>query len=482
MLRRTKIVATLGPACDDEDRLYAMLDAGVDVVRLNFSHGSADDHKLRAQRTRDCARRLGREIAVLGDLQGPKIRIARFAQGPIELKNGDSFVLDAALGRDDGNAQQVGLDYKELPRDVKPGNVLLLDDGRVEMQVESIEGSRIHCRVLSGGRISNNKGINLRGGGLSAAALTDKDRADIKLAAEIGVDYLAVSFPRSATDMIEARVLLQAAGGSAGLVAKIERAEVVRSRETLDQIIDACDAIMVARGDLGVEIGDAELVGVQKSLITRARERNKVVITATQMMESMIEHPYPTRAEVFDVANAVLDGTDAVMLSAETASGSYPVQTVQAMVRIIRGAEQHPTAVTSTHRLSESFGAIDESIAMGAMYIANHLKGVKAIICMTETGTTPRLMSRINSSLPIFALARRVDTQRRLALFRDVYAVPFITDDMAPDRINHAAIEELRYRGVVKDGDLVILSKGDYLNVHGGTNSMKIVRVGTEVK
>lgn len=482
MLRRTKVVATLGPSCDEADSLYTMLSAGVDVVRLNFSHGSPEDHKLRAQRTRECSRRLGREIAVLGDLQGPKIRIARFANGPVEVKNGDVFVLDAALERDAGDQFQVGLDYKALPDDVEPGNVLLLDDGRIEMRVERIDGQRIHCRIESGGKLSNNKGINLRGGGLSAAALTDKDRADIKLAAEIGVDYLAVSFPRSASDMIEARRLLIAAGGNAGLVAKIERAEVVRHIPTLDQIIDASDAIMVARGDLGVEIGDAELVGVQKSLITRARERQKVVITATQMMESMIEHPYPTRAEVFDVANAVLDGTDAVMLSAETASGKYPVQTVQAMVRIIIGAEQHPTAVTSTHRLTESFGAIDESIAMGAMYIANHLKGVKAIICMTETGTTPRLMSRINSSLPIFALARRLDTQRRLALFRDVYAVPFITDNMSPDKINHAAIEELRYRGVVKDGDLVILSKGDYLNVHGGTNAMKIVRVGSEVK
>lgn len=480
MLRRTKIVATLGPASESAEVLEQLILAGVNVVRLNFSHGSPEDHKKRAELVRSLAAKHNRYVAVLGDLQGPKIRVARFANGKIHLNVGDKFVLDASLERDAGNQDQVGIDYKELPNDCVPGDMLLLDDGRVVLKVDRIEGTRIYTTTAVGGPLSNNKGINRQGGGLTAPALTEKDMADIKTAAEIDVDYLAVSFPRSAEDMNLARRLMEAAGGKAGLVSKIERAEAVADDETLDEIIRASDAVMVARGDLGVEIGDAALIGVQKRIITRSRALNKVVITATQMMESMINSPLPTRAEVFDVANAVLDGTDAVMLSAETAAGSFPVQTVEAMVRIILGAEQHPMASFDKYRMDEAFNSIDESIALAAMFTANHLDGVKAIIALTESGSTPRLMSRVGSQLPIFAFSRHVSTQRKVALYRGVHPVAFDSASVPCAQDFSRAISNLKDQGVLVDGDLVILSNGD-TTVLGGTNTMKILRVGDKI-
>ncbi|MDA8127861.1 MAG: pyruvate kinase, partial [Betaproteobacteria bacterium] len=329
MIRRTKIVATLGPACSDPQTLDRMMEAGLDVVRLNFSHGSAQDHIDRAELVRSLARARGRAVGVLVDLQGPKIRIGKFKDGKIVLAKGDTFILDAACAL--GDQTRVGLDYKELPNDVKRGVTLLLDDGRIEFWVEDVQGAEIICKVVQGGVLSNNKGINRKGGGLSASALTEKDIEDIRTAAALKADYLAVSFPRSGADMQQARELLRAAGGKSQLVAKIERTEAI---EHLEEILEASDAIMVARGDLGVEVGDAAVPALQKRMIRMAIERNKVVITATQMMESMITSPIPTRAEVSDVANAVLDGTDAVMLSAETAAGQFPVEAVQAMHRV----------------------------------------------------------------------------------------------------------------------------------------------------
>lgn len=478
MLRRTKIVSTLGPASESPEMLEKLILAGVNVFRLNFSHGSPEEHKQRAENVRSLAAKHDRFVAVLGDLQGPKIRISRFKNGKIHLKLGDKFVLDAELGRDEGDQDQVGIDYKELPGDCKPGDNLLLDDGRVVLEVEKIEGKRVYCVTRIAGPLSNNKGINRQGGGLSAPALTEKDIADIKTAAEIDVDYLAVSFPRSADDMNRARKLLNEAGNDrAGLVSKIERAEAVADDETLDSIIEASDAVMVARGDLGVEIGDESLIGVQKRIIERSRALNKVVITATQMMESMISSPMPTRAEVFDVANAVLDGTDAVMLSAETAAGDFPEETVKAMVRVIIGAEKHPTASQSTYRVEQQFSTIDESIAMAAMYTANHLSGVKAIIALTQSGATPRLMSRIGSQLPIFAFSGRTDTQRRVALYRGVQPIPFDTDVVPGPEEHTRALDILKSKGVLSDGDLVIVTNGD-TNVLGGTNTLKVLRVG----
>ncbi len=482
MKRRTKIVATLGPATESPEVIEQLVVAGVNVVRLNFSHGSAEDHARRAELVRTSAQKHGRFVAILADLQGPKIRIARFADRKVELKKGQEFILDVAQAKDSGDQYSVGIDYEALAHDSHSGDILLLDDGRIELEVLRVEGLKVHCKVLIGGPLSNNKGINRKGGGLSAAALTDKDKADIITAAQLDVDYLAVSFPRSADDIHLARQLMQQAGGHARLIAKIERAETVDDHDLLDSIVEASDGVMVARGDLGVEIGDAELIGIQKHIINRARSLNRVVITATQMMESMITQPMPTRAEVFDVANAVLDGTDAVMLSAETAAGDYPVETVEAMNRVIIGAEKHPQTQISNHRVNEAFTQIDESIALAAMYSANHLQGVKAIICMTESGDTPLLMSRIRSHLPIFAFSSHPRTQNRVALFRGVKTVPFDSNDISNAEVNRVAVEELVRREVVSEGDLVIITKGDYVNAHGGTNTLKVVRVGSTIR
>lgn len=481
MLRRTKIVSTLGPATDEPGVLEKLIMAGVNVVRLNFSHGGPEDHKKRCDMTRELAAKHGRHVAILGDLQGPKIRIARFADGPIELALGDAFLLDADLGRDEGNQHQVGIDYKELPNDVKPNDQLLLDDGRVVLKVEKIEGNKVFCSTTVAGKLSNNKGINRQGGGLSAPALTEKDRADIKTAVAIDVDFLAVSFPRSAEDMDLTRALVHEAGGDIALVSKIERAEAVADDDVLDGIILASDAVMVARGDLGVEIGDAALIGVQKHIIERSRALNRGVITATQMMESMISSSLPTRAEVFDVANAVLDGTDAVMLSAETAAGQFPVETVQAMARIILGAESHPRATQDAIRDIPETMAINQAIAQAAMFTANSMPGVTAIITMTESGATPFLMSRFGARLPIFAMSPKAKTLQKAALYRGVYPVPFALHDIPFNEANNRAVNELRTRGVVKDGDLVIISQGDVRQNIGGTNAMKIVEVGKPI-
>lgn len=473
-MRRTKIVATLGPASEKPEVLRRLLSAGVNVVRLNFSHGSPEEHRQRTELVRQLSAELGCHVAILGDLQGPKIRIARFANGPIELQNGDKFILDTSLERDAGNQQQVGVDYKALASDCRPGDRLLLDDGRVVLLVEEVKGSALHCRTEIGGKLSNNKGINREGGGLSAPALTDKDRVDIKLAASLGLDYIAVSFPRCAEDIEEARRLLQQEDCQAGIVAKIERADAVNDFEVLDQIILASDAVMVARGDLGVEIGDARLVGVQKHLISRARTLDRMVITATQMMESMIQSPMPTRAEVMDVANAVLDGTDAVMLSAESAAGSFPVEAVQAMARACVGAEQHPSAYRSKHRVNTTFKRKDEAIAMAAMYTANHLRGVKAIVTLTESGSTPQWMSRISSGLPIFGLSHHDKALRRMALFRGVMPVFYDSTDQSEEAILRDVAELLVKKGAVAMDDIVILTKGNIMWQQGCTNTLKI--------
>ena len=481
MLRRTKIVATLGPATSSAESIEAIIQAGVDVVRLNFSHGEGRDHIERAEVVRELARKHGRFVAILADLQGPKLRIARFTHHKVQLKPGQSFFLDSQRPKDAGDEHGVGIDYEDLVNDVEPGDMLLLDDGRIEMEVLNVEGTRINCQVLIGGVLSNNKGVNKRGGGLSADALTDKDRKDIATIAEMEADYVAVSFVQHAEDMEEARQLLRAAGSQAAVIAKIERADLVHDEARLDQVILASDAVMVARGDLAVEIGDAELVGEQKHIIARARHLNRVVITATQMMESMIHNPMPTRAEVSDVANAVLDYTDAVMLSAETAVGEYPAEAIAAMARICLGAEKHPSMHLSRHRINEPMERIDEAIALSAMYAANHLLGIKAIICMTETGATPLMMSRIKSSVPIFAFSRHYSTQHRVVLYRGVQTVPFDAESIPNAQTNAVAVSLLQKEGIVEEGDLVIITKGDYINAQGGTNTMKIVRVSADI-
>ena len=477
--RRTKIVATLGPATSSIDDLRDIIRAGADVVRLNFSHGNPENHRERAENVLTAAKLENRQVALLADLQGPKIRVGRFTNNKVHLNVGQTFILDPTMDVEAGDEQAVGLDFPTLGKDLNAGDELLLDDGRIILEVTKVEDAKVITTVKVGGALSNNKGINLKGGGLSAAALTDKDRADLKVAADIGVDYIAISFVRSAEDMLEARALLETTNSSAGLVAKIERAEAIEP-QTLDSIISVSEAVMVARGDLAVEIGDAALLGVQKDIILRARQLNRVVITATQMMESMIESPMPTRAEVSDVANAVLDGTDAVMLSAETAVGDYPAQTVKAMARICLGAEIHPSILRSSHRLDREIEATDESIAMGAMFIANHLQGVKAIVSMTLTGATPLLMSRLSSGIPIFAFTPLKSSQRKVCLYRGVITHAFDSESIDNAEVNKIAIDQLKETGVVEDGDLVILTKGDYTSAHGGTNTLKVIRVGNE--
>ncbi|MXP67367.1 pyruvate kinase [Pantoea sp. Aalb] len=474
--RRTKIVTTLGPATDRDNNLERIIIAGADVVRLNFSHGTLENHQNRANKVRQIASKLGKHIAILGDLQGPKIRISTFKDNKVFLYIGDQFILDAHLKEGEGDKEKVGIDYKSLPKDVIPGDTLLLDDGRIQLKVLKVQDMKIFTKVIVGGILSNNKGINKLGGGLSAEALTEKDKNDIMIAAKINIDYLAVSFPRNGQDMKYARSLANDAGCYAKLVAKIERAEAVATQKVIDDIILASDVIMIARGDLGIEIGDPELIGIQKSLISRARQLNRTIITATQMMESMTINPMPTRAEVMDVANAVLDGTDAVMLSAETATGQYPIETVSAMVKVCLGAEKIPSVNISKHRLDVQFNNIEEVIAMSAMYTANHLQGVSAIITMTESGYTALMTSRITSGLPIFAMSRHESTLNLTALYRGVIPIYFNNNDDGVGAAYHA-ISLLRKKEFLISGDLVIVTQGDVMAMTGTTNTSRVLRV-----
>src|SRR5712675_812343 len=478
MPRSTKIVATLGPASSDPQTLERMFLAGVDIVRMNFSHGTAEDHERRAELVREACRKTGRTVGIMGDLQGPKIRIGKFKDGKVTLSPGDAFVLDA--DSEIGDQGRVGLDYKELPRDVHPGDVLLLDDGKIVFDVEKVVGNEVHSRVRHGGVLSNNKGINRLGGGLTAPALSPTDMDDIRTAAKIKVDYLAVSFPKSSADMVMARQLLRAAGADAFLIAKIERAEAVEPKALTD-IMSACEGIMVARGDLAVEVGDASVPALQKRMIRHAREQNKLTITATQMMESMISSPVPTRAEVSDVANAVLDGTDAVMLSAESASGKYPVEVIEAMSQICAEAEKSYEIELDRDFLNRTFTRIDQSIAMGALFTAFHLQ-VKAIAALTESGSTALWMSRINCGVPIYALTSQTSTRYRCALFRDV--IPLMVKFISHDReeLLREAEKVLVENNAVKEGDLIVLTIGEPIGKSGGTNTMKIVKVGEHLK
>ncbi len=473
--RATKIVATLGPASSDPALLEQMIRAGVSVVRLNFSHGKAQDHIDRARMVRDAAARAGREVAIMADLQGPKIRVGKFAEGKVQLQAGQKFVLDAER-TEPGDAQGVGLDYKELPQDVKVGDVLLLADGLIVMEVEKVQGAAVHCVVVTGGELSNNKGINKRGGGLTAPALTAKDMEDIKTAMSFQADYVAVSFPQSATDMEMARQLCNVAGAPYNhkpmLIAKIERAEAIPK---LEEILRASDSIMVARGDLAIEVGNAAVPALQKRMIKLAHEMDKTVITATHMMESMINNPVPTRAEVSDVANAVLDGTDAVMTSAETATGKYPLETVVEMASICKAAEEAEDVRLDADFTGKTFTRIDQSIAMGALFTAYHL-GAKAIVALTESGSTALWMSRHRIHIPIYGLTPKVATQRKMALYRNV--TPLLMDTSADrDTALAQAEQHLKNRGIVQPGDIYVITCGEPMGAPGGTNMLKICRV-----
>jgi pyruvate kinase len=473
MPRATKIVATLGPSSNTPEILEAMIRAGVNVVRLNFSHGTAQDHIDRATMVRDAARRAGTEVAIMADLQGPKIRVGKFAAGKVMLENGHPFVLDASR-TEPGDIEGVGLDYKELPRDVKAGDTLLLNDGLIVLKVDAVKGAAVHTTVVMGGELSNNKGINKQGGGLTAPALTSKDMDDIRTAMALKADYVAVSFPKTATDMELARQLCNVActdGHRPGLIAKIERAEAIPE---LENILRASDGIMVARGDLAVEVGNAAVPALQKRMIKLAREHDKVAITATQMMESMILAPVPTRAEVSDVANAVLDGTDAVMLSAETAAGKFPLETVREMANICQVAEEASQGDLDAHMSGKTFARIDQSIALGALFTAYHLKA-KAIVALTESGSTVLWMSRQNVGIPIYALTSQQASQRKMALYRNVRSLMMkVSGDR--DSALQQAEALLKEQGALSSGDLYAITCGEPMGAPGGTNMLKICR------
>jgi pyruvate kinase len=477
LLRRAKIVATVGPSTDDPEVLTQMVRAGLDVARLNLSHGTPADHERRLRMVREAALRADTCVGLLMDLSGPKIRIESFIHGRVQLNEGALFRLDTQLDPKAGTAHAVGVAYKDLPRDVAPGDTLLLADGQIVLDVVAVDARRVDTRVRVGGELSDRKGLNRQGGGISAPALSDRDREDIRFAARAGVDYVAVSFARAAGDIEEARALLRAAGSDARLVAKIERHEAV---DNLSGIIDASDVIMVARGDLGVEMGYAELTGLQKTIIHETRTRNKVVITATQMMESMTQNPMPTRAEVSDVANAVMDGTDAVMLSAETATGRYPLRAVQAMAQVIAGTEKYQLTHNRSRQRSidGEFRGTEEAIAMAVMYTANHMK-VRAIVALTESGATPLWMSRIRADIPVYAFTPHEATRRRVTLYRGVYPVIFDVKSAASSTASlyRALFTRLLELRLVNIGDLVILTKGEAFGVQGGTNSMQILTV-----
>ena len=475
MHRRTKIVATLGPATDDVGVLTEMVRAGLDVARLNASHGTVEDRRRRLALVREAANRANKCVGVLLDLAGPKIRIEGFRAGKVLLEEGRPFMLDTALDPKAGTVEGVGVAYKDLPKDVQAGDALLLADGQIVLDVERVEGTRIHTHVRIGGELSDRKGLNRQGGGISAPALSDKDKEDIRFAAEENIDYIDVSFARDAADIEQARTLARRAGRDARIVAKVDRQEAITN---LPSLVEASDVVMVARGDLGVEMGYAELAGLQKTIIRQSRLKNRVVITATQMMESMIQNPIPTRAEVSDVANAVMDGTDAVMLSAESATGRYPVRAVEAMARVIEGAEKYELSLGfQQHRTEGLFSDSEEAIAMAVMYAANHMK-VRAIVALTESGSTPLWMSRIRSDIPIYAFTRHESTRRRVTLFRGVYPVIFdVTDAKSTGQLYDTLFTRLLELKLVERKDLVILTKGEQSGVQGGTNSLQILEV-----
>lgn len=475
---RTKIVATIGPATDTLQSIESLLLSGVNVARINFSHGSHSDHRRRVGYIREVSNKHQLAVAILGDLQGPKIRIARFKNDKVKLSLGQTFILDMNLPTLEGDEYRVGVDFPALVESIKAGDILLLDDGRIRLKVTAIKGSEIHTSVIMHGVLQNNKGINKMGGGLSAPALTEKDKRDIPVISELHMEYAAVSFPCSAHDMIEAKELLKAAGSSALVIAKIERAEVVEDESLMDEIIEASDAIMVARGDLGVEIGEAGLIGVQKKLIKRSLQLNRPVITATQMMESMIEKSMPTRAEVFDVANAILDGTDAVMLSAETASGLYPDKVVSTVREICLGAEKHDSLsqVIPLDEMTDHVISLDNAIAKAAVKTARIMPDIKAIICLTESGNTALWASRLNTHIRIFALTPHVATFNRVSLFKGVQPIMFDPNEFPAGSVSRHALSLLKELNLISKGEKLILTMGDNMSIQGSTNTLKILQ------
>jgi pyruvate kinase len=474
--RGTRILVTLGPATDPPGMLESLLRAGVDVVRLNFSHGDPESQVQRAEAVRAAAAAVGVEVGNLAVLPGPKLRMERFAGGRVQLREGQRFDLVASADAPPGDASQVGVSYLGLPDDVGPGDILLLDDGLVQLRVEGVDGRRIRTTVLHDGVLSDRKGLNRHGGGLSLGALTDRDRELIGVAARLGADFIAVSFCRNAADMMEARDIARGHGSDAALCAKIDRAEAIAN---LREVIQASDVVMVARGDLAVEIGDAELPGLQKKIIRESLACSKVVITATQMLQSMVDSPMPTRAEVLDVANAVIDGTDAVMLSQETAAGHYPLKAVEAMARICVGAEKQFEMDTDFEKAQRDLQRADQAIAMASMFLSEHI-GVRAIVAMTESGGTARYLSRFRASVPIYGLSRHAGARRRMTLMRDVLPIAFDSRGLAPREAAREALKALFDQGLLAQGDRLIFTSGEHMEHHGATNTLRLLQVGPE--
>ena len=475
-LNRTKIVATVGPASGSTDVLKEMIINGCSVFRINFSHGSHESHGESIDNIRRAAKSLQQNVAILGDLQGPKIRIGEIIGESFDIEVGQELLLDSDIPDTDGSPEGVSYLCDTLAQSCEPGRVLMLDDGRVQLEVISVSGNAIKTRVVAGSKLSSRKGLNLQGGGLAEDALTPKDLKDMAFAAKQNLDYICVSFPAKAADMEDARQKLDALGCATQLIAKLERAEVVASEAVIDEMINSCDGVMVARGDLAVEVGFEAVTSYQKQIIARARRLNKPVIVATQMMESMIDSPVPTRAEVSDVANAVFDYADAVMLSAESAVGAYPIETIKTVYDVIVATEKHVLTQVSKHRVEMDFEYVDESIAMATMYLANHFKKVKAIVCLTESGSTALWMSRIKTHLPLVAMSPKDATLNRTALYKGVRPA-FLQKTPGGATQFDDVIQFMRCAVHLEKGDHVVVTFGDVVGVDGHTNTLKVLEV-----
>jgi pyruvate kinase len=471
LTKRTKIVATLGPASSAPEVIRALIEAGADVFRLNFSHGMPEDHKQRVENIRHISTEVGKVVGILQDLQGPKIRTGRFAEGAVELTIGQPFIITSDPV--EGDINKVSTTYKGLPNDVEPGQMLLLDDGNIRLKVTEVRTNDIHTEVVIGGRLSNNKGINIPGADLSIPALTEKDVEDLALGVSLEVDWVAMSFVRSRDDLLLARHYLNRHNSRARLMAKIEKPSAVAR---FDEILEECDGVMVARGDLGVEMPLEEVPGVQKRIILKAIAAGKPVITATQMLESMVKNPTATRAEASDVANAVFDGTDAVMLSAETASGTYPVEAVSFMARVAKSVESSPEYQDRLNAIRPApMPSVQDSIALAVDDVVD-AAGARLIVAFTATGGAARRIARFRPSVPILALTPNQHVSYQMALIGGVLPAqapdPKDTEDMVK-----IALEQAKLLGMAEPGDRVIIVAGVPFGVRGTTNMLRVERV-----
>jgi pyruvate kinase len=470
-------VCTLGPATSSERRIRELVYAGMDVARLNMSHGSHDDHAEVYRLVREASDASGRGVAIFADLQGPKIRLERFSEGPVQLRRSQRWTITT---RDvDGNAEICGTTYKGLPGDVGPGDPILIDDGKVRLRVVSATDTDVETEVLVGGQVSNNKGINLPGVAVSVPALSEKDAADLRFALNLGVDYIALSFVRSASDAEDVRKIMREEAILLPVIAKIEKPQAI---DNLDELVEVFDGFMVARGDLGVECPLEEVPFLQKKVIVAARRNAKPVIVATQMLESMVTNPAPTRAEASDVANAVLDGADAVMLSGETSVGEHPIHTVETMARIVASTEEHALG----DEAFSGFGRIDWDphtragiVTKAAEEVAQRI-GAKFVVAFTQSGDSARRLARLRSGIPVLAFTPESRCRSQLSLTWGVEAFKTVTVEHTDEMVRQVDEELLRI-GRVKEGDLVVIVAGSPPGIPGSTNALRIHRMGDAI-